>query len=222
MKVIKYYEDSEASKKAMKIFDRIIGSAYYDWPLDKIEVFITDSGIGDAWIEGRNAKIFIGKDNHYIKNMDEKGTEALMLTKIFSLLIKLQGLDTSNLRQTMHSEPDMFAALLMIEDFLASRKAAKLFPDTIFYKSFDTVHRASAQNIVETVDICLSYLVFHGIDNWNSEFLERAASSKISNDYAKGISSEIIKIIDSGSNFGEDEIRKILDIAKAGFPASGD
>lgn len=211
MKVIKYYNDDESSRRAMKIFDRVLGSAYYNWPIDRLEVFLTDSSIEDTWIEGRLGKIFIGRENHYIKNRDEKGVESLMFTKIFSLLMKIQGLNTSELRQKMHSDSEMFDALLMIEDFAANRKVAKIFPDAIFYRSFDTIHRESSGNFIELLDICLSCLTFRGIDKWNSEFLEKAAYSKTGDNLIKNMVCKISKIIDAKKgDLDSEDLSKIL------------
>lgn len=215
MKVIKYYEDDKSSRNVMKIFDRVLGSAYYNWPIDKLEVFITDSNINDSWVEGRLAKIFIGKEDHYIKNDDERGIEALLFTKIFSLLLKIRGMDTSGLRQALHSNPDLFNALLMVEDFAANRKAARVFPDSIFYRSFDSIHRSSPNNFIEILGVCLSCMTFHGIDKWNTEFLEKAAYSKSRGDYIKEMTEKISSTIDAKKgDLDSDDIKKIVDSVK--------
>jgi hypothetical protein len=220
MKVVKHFSDEREAKAAMNIFDRVLNSTYCNWPLERLEVFLTDSEHSDSWIEGSSAKIFIGKNHHFIQEMDTKGTEALFLSSLNSLMLKMKGFETTELRQYFHGDEHLFRALLMLEDFASSRMVAMKFPNEIFYKSLDRINRSKPGNFMDELETWLSCLAFYKIDQWNMEYLKKIAEARTGKKIDSAFIEEMKKLLDSSSRAPDkDDMKSMMNLVRKHMPA---
>lgn len=211
MRIAKYFENDARSKLVSMVFDRAIRSFYFNWNLDKLSIFITEGSNGDAWVDGTEGKIFIGKDNHYIKEMDEGGIDLLVMQKLHLLILKMRGLDTQMLRNEFHQKDGkLFDALLRIENFLALREMAKKFPQAVFCHMIKEINRIDASDEMASLGLGLGWLAFYGIDQWDMDFLEKTSRKKIHPNFDETPLDNIIKMIDDENENDTETLRKII------------
>lgn len=215
MKIIKHYYDDRTSQEVMKIFDRIMRSIYYNWPLEKIEIFITDLDRGDVWLDNNSARIFIGKENHFIKERDEKGIEFLLLNKIYSLILKIGGFDLSDLREKYYNTDRLlFESFLLMEDFLVNRQLAKKFPDAVFYKTFAEMSRSGGASIMDSLRMSLNRVLFYGLDKWNTGYLERISDEICKNPKFLDTEKKIKELFDYKGRIDKEDIEMLMDLVR--------
>lgn len=173
MRVIKYFEHDKKSKLVMRIFDEAISSIYYNWPLDKLEVFLAEKD--GVWLEEKNARIFISSHNNFIQSMDEQGIKAVIFHKLYQLILKIKGVDYSRVCVNSSEEKEI---LSFMEEFIVDRELAKSFPDIIFYKKCADISAIDPNNFLGWVKANLCWLTFYKIDDWNAEFLKNVLENK--------------------------------------------
>ena len=213
MKVIKKFGSDTESRALMEVFDRVLASTYYKWTLDSLEVYVSEYGRGDSWIEGNSGKIFFGREDQFVRSMDRKGMEAVVLCRLHSLIMKMQGIDVRDARESYYSnDRGMFSALLMAEEFAENRRVAKQFPDRIFYKRFSEISSASPSTTEDFLRLGMCWLTFHGIDSWNAEYLEKTAMQKMPRDFDFSVFETMKPTIPQGPLMGRDEILAIAGI----------
>lgn len=211
MKVIKYYGNDRESVALMGVFDRIIATTYYNWPLERLEIHVTDSERGDSWIEGKSGKIFIGRGNQFVSSLDSKGMEAVVLCRLHSLISRINSADFRDLRERYHSsDMDFFRALLIAEDLLENRMAARKFPDKIFYKRFSEMSSSEAETREGRAFICACWMTFSGIDEWSSEYLKSMAIQKVPEARSR-VFAEIAGILSSGKAVERESFVRIVE-----------
>lgn len=211
MRVIKYYGNDRESVALMGVFDRVIASTYYNWPLERLEVHVTDSAGKDSWVEGSSGKIFIGKDNNFVSSLDMKGMEAVVLCSLYSLISRLSGSDFRELRERYYSsDPDLFKALMIVEDMMENRRVARKFPDRIFYKRFSEVSSSLSDDRENRAFICSCWLTFSGIDEWSSEYLRDMAAQRVP-EAGSHVFIEIARILSSSKDVEKDDFIRIVE-----------
>ena len=207
MKIIKYFDEGKKSKLVMDIFDEVIGSFYYPWPLDSIEVYISDSEKCDVFLEDNIGRIFISKKNQFVREHDKKGIKALVLYKLFSLILKLQGYDYNKIDTHLEKEKEILSHL---DDFLVSRKSAKQFPDIIFYKKFQELSKIDIDNFSNWFKANLSWLTFNRIDNYYEQYLKDLVRKKSKVKYDNRFFELIKKLIKKQNEYEIESVRKII------------
>lgn len=211
MKISKSYGYDKESRFIMDVFDDAISKIYYKWPLERIDVMTIESERGDVSLEGNTGKIIIGKENAFVKKFDRKGVETIIILKLYSLIMKIQGTDFSEMREKYYlAGRDYFEALLLVEEFLERRNVARIFPDQIFYATIKENENLNPDSYEKFLRTGLSSLVFYKIDNWNTEFLQRMAFSR-GDFYKEDPALEGIKnLIDQKGEIDMDDIENIV------------
>jgi hypothetical protein len=209
MKIVKNYGNDPESRLMMEIFDKVITTNYYKWPLERLEVIINDSERGDVWIEGNVAKLSLGKNNQFVKSRDRKGIETAILYRLNSLILKLQGMDFTDMREKYYSsERNIFNAILMLEEFIEKRRVAKRFPDMVFYSILREIGNSEFSGYSDFLRYGLSWTVFYGIDQWNMDFLRNSASLKITGIYDDSVFGAMQHVLDSKGDLDKDDVQR--------------
>jgi hypothetical protein len=174
MKLIKDYEPDKRSKYFMLLFDEVFSSFYFPWRLETLEVILCEED--KVILEGKRAKIYFDKDNDFIRSMDEKGIKITILHGLYKLILKINGLDYENFYSKNEEERKI---IRILEDFIVDRELAKNYGDLVFYKKCYEAIKIEAKDFVGWIKANLLWLIFHGIDDWNAEFLKNIVEKRV-------------------------------------------
>ncbi|GEM_PF-4854736 len=174
MKLIKDYEPDKKSKYFMILFDEVFSSFYFPWRLETLEVILCEED--KVVLEGKHAKIYFDRDNDFIRSMDEKGIKITILHGLYKLILKINGLNYENFYIKNEDERKI---IRIIEDFIVDRELAKNYTDLVFYKKCYEAMKIEAKDFIGWIEANLCWLTFHGIDDWNAEFIKNIVEKRV-------------------------------------------
>ena len=166
MKVVHYHDGSEEEKFASSIFKTALMTIFYEWKLDTLEIRISSKD--GVELVGNCGKIFINRNNEFIRTKDELGIKAVFLERIMELILLCDGIKIE-----AKNEIEKIA-----KEFLIDRLLVKNFEGLVFHKNLVEISKSEMVEPTEWFKGNLWCMVFHKVDEWSKEYLRKIIEKK--------------------------------------------
>lgn len=166
MKVIHYHDESEEEKFASSVFKTTLMTLFYEWKLDTLEIRISSKD--GAKLMGNCGKIFINRNNEFIRTKDELGIKAIFLERVMELILLCDGI-------IIEAKNDIER---VVKEFLIDRLLVKNFEGLIFHKNLIEISKSDIKEPLEWFKGNLWCMVFHKVDEWSKEYLRKIIEKK--------------------------------------------
>jgi len=166
MRVIHYHNGSEEEKFSSSIFKNTLLTLFYGWKLDALEIHISSKD--GVKLVGNCGKIFINRNNEFIRAKDELGIKAVFLERIMELILLSNGIEIEAKNKVEK----------IAKEFLIDRLLVKNFSEIVFHKNLVELSKLEMSEPIEWFKGNLWCMVFHRVDEWSKEYLRKIIEKK--------------------------------------------
>ncbi len=183
MKVVQIYDESKEEKFAAEIFKKILMSFIYDWKIERIEIHLSSKD--SVELVGDTGKIYINRDNFFIRSMDDLGIGSIFLERVMELILLINGIGLTYSSRIQK----------LTKDFLIDRLLIRRFDGFIFHKNLSRLLAIKLETKDEWLEANLLCEVFYKYDDWARQYL-RAIVNKKKTKGSEDITNKINMILD--------------------------